>query len=203
MIYISDPPLNVLPPTISPSELDCVLCSRCLLEPVTTRCGHTFCRECLERVLDYGASCPLCVAPISRKDLTRGSTIVIERLLRLVIPNVHTERLRARQQEMENIDSQVPVFVCTTAFPGIACPLFVYEPRYRLLARRALQSSNRRFAIAAPGIHSSEKFAKYGTLLEIRDAVRFQDGCTILTCIGMKRFRVLETNEKVRIRNFL
>ncbi|XP_044732877.1 LON peptidase N-terminal domain and RING finger protein 3 [Chrysoperla carnea] len=181
---------------ISTVELDCVLCSRCLLEPVTTVCGHTFCRECLERVLDYGNSCPLCVTPISRADLSRGSTVVIERLLRLVIPAEYNERLRVRQQEIDSIDSQVPVFVCTTAFPGIACPLFVYEPRYRLLARRCLQSQNRRFAMAAPSVNPNEPFAKYGTMLEIKDAVRLQDGCTILTTIGVKRFRLIESGEK-------
>lgn len=77
---------------------------------MTTVCGHTFCRECLERVLDYGNSCPLCVTPISRADLSRGSTVVIERLLRLVIPAEYNERLRVRQQEIDSIDSQVISF---------------------------------------------------------------------------------------------
>ncbi|PKU27901.1 lon peptidase n-terminal domain and ring finger protein 1-like [Limosa lapponica baueri] len=29
-------------------------------EPVTTPCGHTFCKECLERCLDHRPNCPLC-----------------------------------------------------------------------------------------------------------------------------------------------
>lgn len=33
---------------------------RMFFEPVTTPCGHTFCRECLERCLDHRPNCPLC-----------------------------------------------------------------------------------------------------------------------------------------------
>lgn len=39
---------------------DCPVCLRLLLEPVTTRCGHTFCRACLGRALEQNSSCPLC-----------------------------------------------------------------------------------------------------------------------------------------------
>ena len=44
---------------------------------------------------------------------------------------------------------RIAVFVCTTAFPCVACPLFVYEPRYRLMVRRCLESGVRQFGIAA------------------------------------------------------
>lgn len=44
---------------------------------------------------------------------------------------------------------RIAVFICTTAFPCVACPLFVYEPRYRLMVRRCLESGVRHFGIAA------------------------------------------------------
>lgn len=79
----------------------------------------------------------------------------------------------------------------------MACPLYVYEPRYRLLTRRCLQSGEKRFAMAAaapgPGI---QPFAPYGTLLEVRDAVHLRDGRSILTTVGIRRFRVLSRGEK-------
>lgn len=33
---------------------------RLFFEPVTTPCGHSFCKNCLERCLDHTPYCPLC-----------------------------------------------------------------------------------------------------------------------------------------------
>lgn len=41
-------------------DFDCSLCYRLLYEPVTTPCGHVFCRRCLDRCLDHRNVCPLC-----------------------------------------------------------------------------------------------------------------------------------------------
>ncbi|XP_055498515.1 uncharacterized protein LOC129701398 [Leucoraja erinacea] len=48
------------PPQLSATDFDCSLCFRLLFEPITTPCGHSFCRQCMERCLDYRPSCPLC-----------------------------------------------------------------------------------------------------------------------------------------------
>lgn len=42
------------------SDLECPLCLKLLWEPVTTPCGHTFCRPCFLRAIDHGAKCPNC-----------------------------------------------------------------------------------------------------------------------------------------------
>lgn len=44
---------------------------------------------------------------------------------------------------------------------------------------------------------NGDKFALYGTLLEIRDCVNLQDGTSILTTIGLRRFKVLSRGEQV------
>ena len=38
--------------------------SRLLWQPVTTPCGHTYCRACIDRSLDHKPECPLCKASI-------------------------------------------------------------------------------------------------------------------------------------------
>lgn len=40
--------------------LECQLCYFLLYEPITTPCGHTFCRGCFARSLDHSNKCPLC-----------------------------------------------------------------------------------------------------------------------------------------------
>ncbi|XP_073472406.1 E3 ubiquitin/ISG15 ligase TRIM25-like [Aquarana catesbeiana] len=46
-------------------ELECSICLNIYTDPVTLKCGHDFCRDCIERVLDTlegsgGYSCPEC-----------------------------------------------------------------------------------------------------------------------------------------------
>lgn len=44
----------------------------------------------------------------------------------------------------------LPVFVCTMAYPNLPCPLHVFEPRYRLMIRRCMNSQSRRFGMCLP-----------------------------------------------------
>ena len=43
-----------------PDEFACPLCANLLFEPVTTPCGHSFCRDCLLRAMDHKNHCPVC-----------------------------------------------------------------------------------------------------------------------------------------------
>lgn len=42
-------------------DFDCTLCLKLLYEPVTTPCGHSFCRSCLLQALDRGQCQPLLI----------------------------------------------------------------------------------------------------------------------------------------------
>lgn len=41
-------------------DVECILCMKLLFEPVTTPCGHTFCRGCFARSADHSNKCPMC-----------------------------------------------------------------------------------------------------------------------------------------------
>lgn len=189
-------------------ETDCVLCCRTLYRPVVTPCGHTYCWVCLDRCMDYSPSCPLCMAPLieqyrnhlnfnkinsptllslSRRNVTR----FIEMAMKRYIPQEYAKR---QHQELEK-EPSVPIFICTTAFPAVPCPLFVYEPRYRLMVRRAVESGKRQFGIVLNQT-GRQRYVEYGTMLDIRDCVMLGDGCSILSTVGTKRFRVLRRTEK-------
>ena len=51
--------------------LECCICMGRLHVPVTTPCGHTFCRHCLVQVSSSGTSvfCPMCRTPLRRSHL--------------------------------------------------------------------------------------------------------------------------------------
>lgn len=107
------------------------------------------------------------------------------------IPAAYKKR---QMQESEN-EPSVPVFICTTAFPNVPCPLYVYEPRHRLMIRRAIENGDRQFGIVQPHV-SGVGYSDFGTMLDIRDCVLLGNGCSILSTVGCRRFRVVDRNEK-------
>lgn len=84
-------------------DLECILCSRYYLEPVTTSCGHTFCKGCLIRTLDYGLSCPLCVAPLTYSEQGRGITYALDEAIRLLYPSLFDERFLGHLDEVQTL----------------------------------------------------------------------------------------------------
>ncbi len=42
---------------------------------------------------------------------------------------------------------EVPIFVCTLAYPTVPCPLHIFEPRYRLMVRQCMEAGTRQFGM--------------------------------------------------------
>src|SRR5205814_8107128 len=62
-VYSERPPSDPLPADVVSkihAELDCQICYLLLHDPVTTPCGHTFCRSCLLRTYDHAIH-PVCL----------------------------------------------------------------------------------------------------------------------------------------------
>jgi len=90
-------------------------------------------------------------------------------------------------------DNWIPIFVCMVAYPGVKCPLHVFEPRYRLMMRRCMQSGQRAFGMCSSNGYA---IAELGTLLYINSQRLLPDGRSYIDGIGIKRFRVLETDSR-------
>ncbi|KAF4753048.1 LON peptidase N-terminal domain and RING finger protein 3, partial [Perkinsus olseni] len=45
------------------TTFECPICLRLLVHPVTTACGHTFCKYCITKTMDHRQLCPSCRAP--------------------------------------------------------------------------------------------------------------------------------------------
>ncbi|XP_030813236.1 LON peptidase N-terminal domain and RING finger protein 1-like [Camarhynchus parvulus] len=185
--------------SLSISDLECSLCIRMFFEPVTTPCGHTFCKECLERCLDHRPNCPLCKQSL-REYLKAGRyspTVLLQDIMLATFPTQLAERQelhRAEMAELSNLTKNIPIFVCTMSFPGIPCPLHVFEPRYRLMIRRCQESGARRFGMCI--YENGKSFADYGCMLEIRQVELLADGRSLVDTIGRQRFRVLSRGHR-------
>ncbi|KAF3852083.1 hypothetical protein F7725_005438 [Dissostichus mawsoni] len=88
-----------------------------------------------------------------------------------------------------SLTKNVPIFVCTMAYPTVPCPLHVFEPRYRLMLRRCMDTGTRKFGMC---INDPQKgFVDHGCMLTIRSVHFLPDGRSVVDTIGGKRFRVL------------
>ncbi|EPQ29662.1 uncharacterized protein PFL1_02882 [Pseudozyma flocculosa PF-1] len=243
--------------------LECQLCYLLLYQPLTTPCGHTFCRSCFARSLDHGNRCPLCRADMPNvaffsehpcnfallKMLTADTATLTDsedsaadatspfdeddKRLELHAPTssssaaakfgglaapattaplrapssplsegennphhlgfkqLYENRKSAIEQEEREARLSTPLFICTLAFPQMPTILHIFEPRYRLMIRRCLESGNPRFGMVLPS-RDNGGLGEYGTMLEIKSVQMLTDGRSMLETVGSYRFKVLE-----------
>ncbi|XP_012594885.1 LON peptidase N-terminal domain and RING finger protein 3 isoform X2 [Microcebus murinus] len=193
------PVLSIPLASFDASDLECSLCMRLFYEPVTTPCGHTFCLKCLERCLDHNAKCPLCKDGLSQCLASRkySKNVIMEELIAKFLPEELKERRRLYEEEMEelsNLNKNVPIFVCTMAYPTVPCPLHIFEPCYRLMIRRCIETGTRQFGMCLGD--PVKGFAEYGCILEIRNVQFFADGRSVVDSIGKRRFKVLHQGQR-------
>ncbi|XP_075708752.1 LON peptidase N-terminal domain and RING finger protein 2 [Rhinoderma darwinii] len=184
---------------VDSSDFECSLCMRLFYEPVATPCGHTFCLKCLERCLDHNPHCPLCKENLSQYLASRAykKTFLTEELIICYLPEELCERKKLYDEEMRelsNLNKDVPIFVCTMAFPTIPCPLHVFEPRYRLMIRRSMETGTKQFGMCISD--ELKGFADYGCMLQLRDVKFFPDGRSVVDTIGLSRFKVLSHGQR-------
>ncbi|XP_069341321.1 LON peptidase N-terminal domain and RING finger protein 1 isoform X1 [Eulemur rufifrons] len=184
---------------IDVSDFECSLCMRLFFEPVTTPCGHSFCKNCLERCLDHAPYCPLCKESLKEylADRRYCVTQLLEELIVKYLPDELSERKKIYDEEtaeLSHLTKSVPIFVCTMAYPTVPCPLHVFEPRYRLMIRRSIQTGTKQFGMCVSDTQNS--FADYGCMLQIRNVHFLPDGRSVVDTVGGKRFRVLKRGMK-------
>lgn len=220
LAFPAPPPPRRIPAEVlaaSPSlrdDLDCCMCSSLICEPTVLPCGHCMCRDCVARLLDHALQqqpcCPLCrfnLMPLLRQVNLRarqhqlsglrfahgGAQLTVcdelARLLAAWFPEEYAKRVeevRAPQSEW------VPIFVCSLSAPFLPTGLHVFEPRYRLMMRRAVET-NQRFGMCLPSDGDDDAgFASAGTMLFIDRFEQLPDGRSMIGTKGVSRFWVLK-----------
>jgi Lon protease-like protein len=173
------------------NELECQVCYCLLNEPLTTPCGHTFCKACLLRFADHSNVCAICRSylPIARVLQAHPLNATLSYLISTIFPYEQMERQEALNKEEEQASSYTPIFVCNLAFPTIPSYLHVFEPRYRLMIRRCLApGGSRRFGMCI-GL-PDKTFSQIGTMLEVQNVESLNDGRYIVRAVGSFRFRI-------------
>ena len=179
---------------VTRAEMDCQVCYALYYDSVTTPCGHTYCRVCLQRVLDHARHCPICRRPLSIQPITYRDACPENELVRRLTMYFWADMLedRRRQAQADAVNHEagecdMPLFICTLAFPSMPTFLHIFEPRYRLMIRRALEG-NRTFGMV---LYNHPGFVELGTVLRIVNVEFFDDGRSLLETVGVSRFRIL------------
>ncbi len=90
---------------------------------------------------------------------------------------------------------EVPIFpLDMVLFPGMALPLHIFEPRYRLMMADCLADRASFGVVLAPTEGEDERalIGRVGTLARISDCERLPEGRFNLLALGMRRFRIFE-----------
>ncbi|PSC74157.1 LON peptidase N-terminal domain and RING finger 1 isoform B [Micractinium conductrix] len=177
-------------------DTECVLCMKLLFEPVTTPCGHTFCKPCFSRAMDHANKCPNC-----RTVLHAGRELAVTITLKNVLERSFPEEYEQRRQEERAAvaaaaepagDAPLPVFVMSLLLPGECMALNIFEPRYRLMVRRCMEG-NRRLGMAT--VNRQHELFEVATEAEIVECQPLPDGRFYIEIAGRRRFRPAETWE--------
>ncbi|MCJ1409998.1 hypothetical protein MMC19_004083 [Ptychographa xylographoides] len=184
------------------NEMDCQVCYALMLDPVTTTCGHTFCRKCVARVLDHSNLCPICRRQLFMPPGVQNepSNARLSKLLVSLCPEAVAARAEAAAEEetvLQGGGLNIPLFVVSLAYPSMPTFLYVFEPRYRLMIRRAIEHGDRKFGMVMynrrgepQGDLGVTHFMLHGTLLHIVNMQLMPDGRSLIECVGVSRFQV-------------
>ncbi|PLB48044.1 LON-domain-containing protein, partial [Aspergillus steynii IBT 23096] len=184
------------------NELDCHVCYSPILDPLTTSCGHTFCRGCVVMTTNHSDLCPVC-----RQKFNVDSTVQAEPtnkrvagLMETLFPEEVALRREGSTRDAAGTDDEttLPLFVSSLALPTVPTFLHVFEPRYRLMMRRVMRNRNHRFGMVmlnragkSQGELGRSRFMQYGTVVVVDRYEPLPDGRSLVIVTGRSRFKVL------------
>ena len=89
---------------IKDDDVECKLCFEILIQPVTTKCGHVFCKRCLLRTLDHNSVCPICRCNLSNFSRKASSTsFIIEQILDTYYGEQYQERKSTYEHRLKEL----------------------------------------------------------------------------------------------------
>ncbi|KAM7471436.1 hypothetical protein LguiA_009619 [Lonicera macranthoides] len=170
-------------------DFDCTVCLKLMYEPITTPCGHSFCRSCLFQVMDQGNRCPLCRTVLFISSRTCAISVTLNSIIQKNFPEEYAER-KSEHDSLTNLGVDfLPLFVMDVVLPCQKFHLNIFEARYRLMVRRIMEGNRRMgMVIKDPTTHSLVDCA---CEVEIIDCEPLPDGRFFLEVESRRRCRIL------------
>ncbi|KAK4781539.1 hypothetical protein SAY86_015641 [Trapa natans] len=173
-------------------DFDCTLCLKLFYEPITTPCGHSFCRSCLFQSMDRGNKCPLCRTVLFISPRTSSVNVTLKNIIQRNFPEEYAER-KTEHQSLTNFGNDlVPLFVMDIVIPCQKYNLHIFEPRYRLMVRRIMEGNHRMGMVMHDP--STGSVADFACEVEITECEPLPDGRFFIEVVeGRRRFHILHS----------
>ncbi|XP_024524849.1 LON peptidase N-terminal domain and RING finger protein 1-like isoform X1 [Selaginella moellendorffii] len=175
-------------------DFDCTLCLKLLYNPVTTPCGHSFCRACLLQALDHGNKCPMCRTVL----FVNPKTYPVSVTLNNVIQRNFAEEYQDRKAEVDGMtlagNEILPLFVMDFVVPFEKMCLNIFEPRYRLMVRRIMEGNHRMGMVGVDP--QTGTIADVCCEVEICECDPLPDGRFLLQVEGRRRCHITKSWEQ-------
>lgn len=172
-------------------DFDCTLCLKLLYEPITTPCGHSFCRSCLFQSMDRGNKCPLCRTVLFMSPRTSAVSVTLNNIIQKNFPEEYAERKAERESLTYLGVDLVPLFVMDVVIPCQKYHLHIFEPRYRLMVRRIMEGNHRMGMVAIDS--STGSIADLACEVEITECEPLPDGRFFIEVEGRRRFHIIRS----------
>jgi hypothetical protein len=189
-------------------EFECQICMDIMVEPVTTICGHTFCKICLIRFLKTKLNCPICRKPILQSPESLAKNISFENLIKTKHPKKYEEKLNivkiSYQEEgntEHNLRRNIPSIYLenTYVWPRTKRKLIIKNMLFN--STIVTSSIHDRFLIIAPydpndstsPNNLNQDSIKISSLVEIL-SINKHNNQIDLEVIGLKRFKINNLN---------
>ncbi|KAG5032184.1 hypothetical protein JHK85_016166 [Glycine max] len=161
-------------------DFDCTLCLKLLYEPVTTPCGHSFCRSCLFQSMDRGNRCPLCRTVLFISPRTCSISVTLKNIIQKNFPEEYAERKQEHDGLINAGVDLLPLFVMDVVIPCQRFALNIFEPRYRLMAI----------------LDSTGSLAEFACEVEITECEPLPDGRFYIEIESRRRFRIIRSRDQ-------
>ncbi|KAL9673271.1 hypothetical protein QQ045_029526 [Rhodiola kirilowii] len=172
-------------------DFDCTLCLKLLYEPITTPCGHSFCRSCLFQSMDRSNKCPLCRTVLFISPRTCATSVTLNNIIQKIFPEEYAER-KLEQEALTNLGiNLIPLFVMDVVVPCQKLSLHIFEPRYRLMVRRVMEGNRRMGMVTIDDKTGS--VADHACELEITECEPLPDGRFYIEVESRRRFHIIKS----------
>ncbi|KAI7896684.1 ATP-dependent protease La domain-containing protein [Mucor mucedo] len=191
--------------------LQCHSCTSPVVDPITTPCGHTYCRLCILQSKIDTDQCNTCYRPLPKFSnlLSQAPNHLISRLVKdfqlsgLLPCNTRETALLDSVHLQQN---NVPLFISgKVILPGQSFRLPIYAPNHLRMFRDSLIPSSRYNGLCLAAVHRSRpQVAQFGTILQII-GVEHHNDAIIIDVVGVDRFKLdthQEEDETTLVANF-